>query len=390
MFKNFIFNSREKCPCTSGKLYKDCCKVKKPKEFHSQGEFLHLVGKMMKKSRIKVCLYNGCTAKGKNIIGAHALQENRILSKLQIDRQVYMQDFSSNPEMLEIEKGKPEPFFLLKKVYIKDATVATCFCKEHDDSIFAKIEKSQYSLDELNDEQLFLFAYKTFTFELYKEIAAQKFQENMFANVPQTTKNWGTVYQYRNTVSKLEDLNYYKDYFDKAIKEQDHGGIETMVIEIPYRIQFENYMMVAPPFDIKGRKIKCIDKATKRMKFAFFTTFPDESKSYILVSVLKKDLDIYGQYFDQIRNSPIGLIEYYLNAFIPLYSQNLIISPELWDSWSELGQSGIQFAVADPNSVKLLKGVQFYMQNIAKLKDNNEIKIDTTNMPFNFFIPYAL
>lgn len=389
MFKNFRFNRKEMCPCSSGKLYKDCCKIREPKQFHTQGEFLHFMGKMMKKSRIKICLYNGCTAKGKNIINAHALQENRILSKLQVDGQVYMQDFSSNPEMLEIEEGKPEPFFLLKKVHINNATVATCFCKAHDDAIFTKIEKPQYSLALLNDEQLFLFAYKTFAFELYKEIVAQKFQMNMFANAPQTTKNWSSVYQYRNAILKLKDLNYYKEYFDKAIKEQDYGRIETVVIEIPYRIQFANYMTVAPPFDIKGRKIKSIDKATKRMKFVFFTIFPDKNKSYILVSALREDLDTYGQYFDQIRNLPVGLIQYYINAFIPLYSQNLIISPKLWDSWSESGQYGLQFAVADPHSVKLLKGVQFYMQNIAKVKQNGEIKIDTTNMPFNFFIPYT-
>jgi hypothetical protein len=183
-------------------------------------------------------------------------------------------------------------------------------------------------------------------------------------------------------------LNYCKNYFDKAIKEQDYTGIETTVIEIPYRIQFANYMMVAPPFDIKGRKIKSIDKTTKRMKFVFFTIFPDESKSYILLSALKEDLDTYGQYFEQIKNSPVGLIQYYINLFIPLYSQNLIVSPKLWNSWTELGQSGIQFAVADPHSAKLLKGVQFYLQNIAKVRKNEEIKIDTTNMPFNFFIPY--
>lgn len=389
MFKNFILSGKEMCPCNSRKLYKYCCKVKKPKQFHTQGEALNLIGRMMKKSRIKVCLYNGCKAKGKKIIDAHALQENRILNKLEVDKQVYMQDFSSDPEILEIEKGKPEPFFLLNKVYIKDATVATCFCKTHDDAVFAKIEKPRYSLAVLNDEQLFLFAYKTFSFELYKEIVAQKFQANMFANVPQTTKKWSSVYQYRNNTLKLIDLNYYKDYFDKAIEEQDYAGIETTVIEIPYRIQFANYMTVAPPFDIKGKKIKSIDKTTKRMKFVFFTIFPDESKSYILVSALKEDLDTYGQYFEQIKNSPIGLIQYYINVFIPLYSQNLIISPKLWDSWTELGRNGIQFAVADPHSVKLLKGVQFYMQNIAKDRQSEEIKIDTINLPFDFFIPYT-
>ncbi|MBU3200300.1 hypothetical protein LL037_18645 [Clostridium estertheticum] len=185
---------------------------------------------------------------------------------------------------------------------------------------------------------------------------------------------------------KLEDLNVYKVYFDRAIKEQDYTGLETVVIEMPYKIQFANYMMVAPPFDIKGKKIKTIDRKTKRMKFVFFTTFPDECKSYILISALKEDLDTYGKYFEQIRNSTVGLIKHYINVFIPLYSQNLIISPTLWDSWTEKGQMGVQFAVADPHSVKLLKGVQFCMQNIARVSKNKELKIDTTKMPFNFFI----
>lgn len=180
VFNRFMFSRTEMCPCNSGKLYKDCCKIKQSKKFHNQNEFLNFIGKIMKKSRIKVCLYNGCTAKGKDIIGAHAFQENRILNKLAVKNQVYMQDFSSNPEMLELKKGKREGFFFLKKVHIKNATVATCFCEKHDDKIFAKIEKSNYKLNELNEEQLFLFAYKTFSFELYKEIVNHKFQQNMF------------------------------------------------------------------------------------------------------------------------------------------------------------------------------------------------------------------
>lgn len=388
MFKNIIFYGKEPCPCGSGSLYKDCCKSKEPRQFHTEGEFLNYMGQSMRKSRIRTCLVKGCAVKGKAIIGAHALQENRILNKLEINKEVYMQNFRKNPQMLEIEKGKKEPFYLLEKVLIKDATVATCFCKTHDDSIFAKIEKFQYTLDTLNEEQLFLFAYKTFTFELYTEIVSKKFQSHMFEGIAQLTKDPSSVQKYRNTDLKLEDLQYYRDYFDTALAQKDYSSLETVVIELPFRVQFANYMAVAPPFDLRGKKIKSIDRKTKRMRFVFSTTFPVENKSYFLVSALKSDLNAYGEYLEQIRNSPIGLIEYYINVFIPLFSQNLIISPALWDSWSEMGQYGVQVAVADPQSIKLLMAVKFYLQNISKASKKEDIKIDTSHMPFDFFIPY--
>lgn len=207
----------------------------------------------------------------------------------------------------------------------------------------------------------------------------------MFSAVPQVAKNPMSVYQYRNNELKLGDLQYYKQYFDKALQEKDFSGLETIVLEIPFQIQFANYMAVSPPFDIKGKKIRALDKKTKRLKFVFFTSFPVETKSYILISVLKEDLDVFKGYFDQIRQSPLGLKQYYINVFIPLYSQNLILSPRLWGSWTEKAQCGVQAAVADPQSVKWLMALKFYLQNIAKAE--KEVEIDTTGVAFNFFIP---
>jgi hypothetical protein len=388
MLWKFRFSKNELCPCGSGYLYKECCMIKKPRKFHNNNEVLNHTGQMMKKSRMKICLHNGCKAKTKDIIRAHALQENRILNKLVVDKNVIMQDFTKFPTIFEIKPGKPEPFYFLSEVPITNATVATCFCKKHDDSLFAKIEKAQYDLETLDSEQIFLFAYKTFAFELYTEIVAKRFLSSMFSSVPQLTKQPLSVYQYRNKELKLGDLQYYKNFFDKAINEKDYTGLETILLEIPFRIQFANYMAVSPPFDIKGKKIKALDKKTGRLKFVFFTSFPMDKKSFILISILREDLDVYTQYFEQIKNAPPGLMQYYINVFIPLYSQNLIISPSLWDSWSEKAQYGVQFAVADPHSLNMLKGLQFYMKNIAKFMKKEEVIIDSHSVAFDFFIPY--
>ena len=384
MLNKFWLLNNEPCPCGSGKAFKECCKQNKPKTFHNEKEALHFIGQMLKKSKRKMCLYEGCSAKPKNIIKAHALQENRILNKLAVNGIVKMQDFTKDPVILEITKNRPEPFYLLTDVPISLATIATCYCKSHDDLLFAKIEKTQYDLKSLDREQLFLFAYKTFSFELYTQIAAERFYCLMFQNVPQTTKDPLVVHEYRNCKNKLKDLQYYKTFFDNALTNKDFDGLETIVFEIPFEIQFANYMAISPPFDIEGQRVKVIEHKTKRLKRMFFTSFPVEGKSYILISALKNDMKHFSGYFQKMRTAPLSLVEYYINALIPLYSQNLIISPNLWDEWDKKVQAGVQFAVADPQSSKLLLGVKFYLQNIAKSKETNNVT--PNDIAFNFFI----
>lgn len=383
LFRKFIISKNELCPCSSGKKYKDCCYTKSHRKFHNEAEYLAVTNKVLKKSRIKTCLHSDCTAKSRDIILAHAMQKNRILSKLCVENQVLMQNTKDNPVMLEIKKGKPEPFYFLEPVHIKNATVSTCFCGKHDNSLFANIEKEGCDFSPNNKEQIFLFAYKTFAFEYYKEIVNSKFYTNMCAEVPQVFKNPFLVRNYRESVLKKVEMDHYKEIFDKCLIEKKYEEFESVVIEIQQQIQFAAYMCVAPPFDIKGKKINVIDNKSRMMRRLFVTIFPESDKSYIIITCHKDDLSIYETYLNIIRTSSIGLVKYYFNTFIPLYTENLIISPKLWDKWGELGQLGIQYAVAETRVAPLLKGLQFYLKNISK---QEKVDIDTTNVKFNFFI----
>lgn len=390
MFKRFVIRNRESCPCGSGLLYNECCKKKKPKVFHTKGEATNFFGKMMQKRRIKICLINGCSAKPREIIRAHALQENRLLNKIAVDNEVLAQNFKKEPIMLEIKKGSPEPFYFLEEMKIKDVTVATCFCKTHDNEVFEKIEKAQYPLINLNDEQKFLFAYKTFSFEYYNEIVLSKYYTNVFKEAPQFIKDKGIIMQYRSNILKLQELKCYKDYFDKALEAKNYSGLETITIELPYRIQFANYMMFSPPYDINGKKVNPIERNSRTMKYILFTAIPEESKSYLLISALREDMSVYEEYFEQIRKAPQGLIKYYINVFVPLYSQNIIVSPLLYDMWGEKAQLGLQCVVAESMNRSMVKGVQFGLKNLAKKRHKKEkVDIDSDLVAFNFFIPYS-
>lgn len=379
MFSKFKISKKDTCPCGSGKTFGQCCYLKESKQFHNEKEALSIISKNARKSRINICLYSGCKSKA---IGAHALQENGVLSKLALDKYILMQNKKENPTILEIEKGIKEPLYLLSKVLIKDATVQTCFCKKHDDKIFEDIEKYNRVFSPTNLKQLFLFAYRTFSFEYYTEIISNKFYLNMFKDVPQLMKTPVIVANYKESLKKKKEMDYYKNYFDDIIINEKYSELSTVAIEFPYTIKFANYMCIAPNFDLKGNKINVFDKKSKMMRRVFITSFPKEDKSYILISVLKKDLNIYEKYLKSFEQVSQEVIKYYFNSIIPLISENLILSPELWNEWDEIGQGIIQNMVNEPNPTALLAKLKFYLRFLSK-KDTTDFILK--NIKYNIF-----
>lgn len=108
------------------------------------------------------------------------------------------------------------------------------------------------------------------------------------------------------------------------------------------------------------------------MDRVFLTIFPEENKSYIIMSYLEKDENAYGNLAKQLKYKDINLIKYFITLVLPLYSENIVLSPRLWEKWDEETQvaftfysnrSGPQFAVYN-------LAVKFGMQNIKNKKMN--------------------
>lgn len=379
MLNKFKISKKEECPCGSGKKFGECCYLKENRKFHNENEALSIISKSARKSRINICLCNGCKSKA---IGAHALQENGVLSKLAVDKYVWIQNKKEDAIILEVEKGFKEPFYFLSEVLIKDATTQTCFCRKHDNKIFEEIEKSGKVFSPTNLKQIFLFAYRTFSFEYYSEIVSNKFYKNMFKDVPQFTKNPIIIRNYRETLKKKEEMDYYKNYFDEVILNENYSELSTIAIELPYEIKFANYMCIAPNFDLIGNKINVFDKKSKMMRRVFITSFSKDEKSYILISVFKKDFNIYERYLKSFEQVSQEVIKYYFNCIIPLISENLILSPELWNEWDEIGQSLVQVAVSEPNPTRFLSELRLRLRDLSK-KDTTDFVL--TNIKYNIF-----
>lgn len=334
--KYFKILDNEECPCGRGKVFKNCCKgkvdipppkSKKPPEVQ--------VMERMRKAMEKCCLHpdqSNCRGKIKN---AHALQNKKILSLLceATNRHVYIMNSKKQPLIIPLDDGDTEVIIEFDKTSVNDATTETCFCGVHDDMAFSLIEKDSPDFNENSGEMKFLYSYKAFIFEYYKLIMAYRIFQQNFYERPSVFQLPEMVGLYRMYQLKMSEIEPIKKFFDNEILCGTYNGITTCTIKIPERIHFANYAYIAPDYDLNGKKIRHTKNGV--MYRLTITVFPEENQSYILLSCRTEDIDVYRKFFKQIESAPIDKVKYYFSMILPLYSENIVLSPKLWDSWDE-------------------------------------------------------
>ena len=72
------------------------------------------------------------------------------------------------------------------------------------------------------------------------------------------------------------------------------------------------------------------------------TAFPEDIKLYILLSYLSSEKHIYAKFFEQINNAPLEKIIFYFSLILPLNSENMVISPDLWNKWDDETQQMVK------------------------------------------------
>lgn len=324
----------EKCPCGSGKCFRECCKGKAPviKESKKPPEVQMM--ERMRTSMKKCCLHPEKEKCNGRIKAAHALQNNKIISILAgEERHVYMLNAKKQPVLFPLENGEIMPVVEISKTSANDATTETCFCDYHDNVAFAAIEKGAPDFDEENEEMKFIYAYKAFVFEYYKQwIAFEIFRKSFKAN-PAAFNNIKSVGIYRTLQLKMKEFEPIKKFFDSRIISGEHDGIFTCAVKIPEQIHFADYAYIAPDYDMNGKKIKHTIKGV--MHRLAVTVFPEDKRSWLLLSCLDGEKKIYEDLFMQMQEASIEKLKYYINLVLPLYSENLVLSPLIWNSWDE-------------------------------------------------------
>lgn len=155
--------------------------------------------------------------------------------------------------IIPVDNNDVEVLTLIDYVGVNHATTFNCFCDIHDDEVFAPSEKGAPDFDVDNNEQKYLYAYKSFIFEYYKNALQKIFKEK-----PSLAKEKFFVNEFRNLNNKLKEMESIKTFFDNGLMNKDFSGIHTCVITIPETIKFANYSYLRLNYDLNGKRIKNI------------------------------------------------------------------------------------------------------------------------------------
>lgn len=363
----FKIADKELCPCGSGKIYKECCKIKKTRINASKKPPEVQIMEKMRRSMKKCCLHpDQANCKG-NIKAAHALQNNKIISLLAgAERHVYMIDAKKQPLLVPLDTGEVVPIVEISKISANDATTETCFCDLHDDIVFAIIEKGAPDFEESREDMKFVYAYKAFIFEYYKQrMAFDIFRQN-FKDNPNAFLTPDMVGMYRMLQLKMQELEPVKKHFDSQILANTYDGVITCAVKLPYQIKFAGYAYIAPDYDLNGRRIR--HTICGVMHRVSITIFPEVKQSWLLLSCLKEEETIYKDLFEQVSLATDNKLRFYINMVLPLYSENMVLSPKLWKTWDEETQMAYTFYanLHGPEAYTIGMGIGMGLKNAAR------------------------
>ena len=313
------------CPCGSGKKFKKCCINKindeDDDEFSNPINLQENYKKLRNTSRIKQCLHPDKDECSEKIIGAHSIQNNKILKKISDNGMVYMPcPKADNPFLPMTEYGR------------KEATVFTGFCGYHDKTVFQPIEDNLFNK---SVEQIFLYTYRCFAVEYHKKQEVVNMQRNIFAKKPSLLYMPKEDNPFGGMHMAISDFGPVKEQFDKALVDCNYDILTSVVWEFNQSINFAGTGFEAMSRDLKGNKIQDLLNPQILAEHVFVMVFPEDGKTYCIISWLKDNDDLFSEYYKQLKELNEQQKKNYINNLLPMISENIVINPKSWDLWED-------------------------------------------------------
>ena len=310
------------CPCGSGKKYKKCCMGKVDDEdFSNPYNLLKSYKEVKKESRIKQCLYPDSSACSEKIIGAHSIQNNKILKCISSNGVVYMPCPKAD-----------NPFALMTKWGRKEATVFTGFCGYHDKTVFQPIEDNIFDKSDLH---IFLYTYRCFAVEYHKKQEVLNMKRIIFKKKPSLIDMPKADDPFKGMKMAIDDFEPVKEQFDQALINNNYDILTSIIWEFDRAVNFAATGFEAPNVDLKGNPIQNLLDEDTLAKHIFMMIFPEEDRTYCIISWLKENDVLFYEFKKQLEQLNEQERKCYINNTLPIISENIVINPDAWDKWDE-------------------------------------------------------
>lgn len=318
------------CFCGSGKKFKSCCmsKINSKKKLvaddflNNPNRINHILFEKLKATDYMICFYPEKEKCKKPIKNAHTLQNNGILSLISENGHVRIHDLLN-----KVRQGTST-----KEVSKNDATTFYGFCEYHDSVVFKEIELLPYTA---SIKQNFLHAYRTCAQEYHKKNRMLKVIQNCFKEKPSIINIPSFIESYENMELSFKDVGKYMNIFNESFKDNNFDILESYVYKFDERYDFAVTTMFNPTFGINGELLNDIySKDEERLKSIFISVLPTQTNSFLIISYLKEDCEHFKEYLKQIKELTDEELKIFLNNLLPTYSENIVLSPRLWNKWT--------------------------------------------------------
>ncbi len=311
------------CPCGSGKKYKKCCLGKEDNhEYSDITKFADIYKATRKAARFKECIHPDKCNCSEKIIGAHSIQNNKILSKIADNGMLYM------------PCPKPDLSFTLQNKYgRKEATVFSGFCGYHDKTTFQPIEDKDYIATE---EQIFLYVYRAFAIEYHKKQESVRMHQIILSNKPSAVEMPGMTIDGKTGFDMaVADFEEEKKIFDKALMEKRYDVLTSIVWEFN---GFSNFAATAgetPMYDFDGKQIQDLLNPSVPARHVYTCVFPENGKTYVIIAWLKEYDGLFLPMKERLESLTEDEKKNYINNTIAITTENVVIKPSAWDAMPE-------------------------------------------------------
>ena len=261
------------------------------------------------RAKLKGCYVPKCTERP---IRSHSISKRRVLEKICENGKVIClgNDYLINGNTIEVG--------------ISQASTLKCFCKKHDQKIFAPIDNFDYEVG--NKEQEFLFAFRTAARELLsKRVAVEVLSKR------EENDDILKIYNEGQKLSVNDQEEIKRVLIDTLIKKK-YNVINTATFIIDEEIPIAASASFNLEVSYDGKLINDVTPTgyDAKMKPCFFTLFPQKGKTYCLVSYLHRHRKDYNFLKELINKSEEekGII---ISNILINYVENFVVKPSYWN-----------------------------------------------------------
>lgn len=315
-------------------------------------DFFSSFNTIKNKVLVKECFHEDKDCSNR-IIKAHSVQNNKILNAISQDGMVLMFDHDVNDEMALHSKMKPKGR--------KGATTFTGFCGHHDTTIFNPIENFDY--EKGNKEQDFLFAYRALAKEYHSKKSVGNIYRHMLTllreeryeeinkrftgdNIPSEEHKFFMQELFSTNLVGNEDAEQrferFKGWANNWLNAGEFNNIVTHTLEFEEEYHLAVSSTTYIERDLNNNIINELSDWETMLAPLFITVFPQNGKTYVLLSHFARNNRRYRRFAEQIVNSNIEEQKIIISNIILAYIENFAFSPTKWDGMSKESRDEIE------------------------------------------------